>query len=438
MKKSIIISLITLFTTTCFSQNFDKQKLNDYFLALENSNKFMGSVAISENGKIVYTKSIGFSNVEAKTKSDEDTKYRIGSVSKMFTSVLILKAVEEKKTSLDKKIDAFFPKLKNANKITLRNLLNHSSGIHSFTDNEDYLSWNTKPISKEQLLEKIVNDESDFEPNTKNQYSNANYVLLTFILEEIYNKPYSKILEKNIIKPLKLQNTYFGTSSETTNNLAKSYTFSEKWNLENETDSSVPLGAGAIVSTPKDLILFINGLFEGKIIKKETLKEMTTFTNKYGLGLFDLSFEKHSGIGHDGSIDGYKSIVTIFPEEKMSFAITSNASNYQLDLVTKTILNAQFNKSIEIPNFNKVNHTTEQLNQFEGTYSNKNLPFKLTVSQQNLQLFAQATGQASLPLETVEENVFTFDKAGIKLSFDIQKKCMTLNQSGHEFELTKE
>ena len=194
MKKLLILSLIALFSSISYAQKLDKEKLDLYFQNLENNNKFMGSVAISENGKIIYTNFVGYSDVETKTKPNENTKYRIGSISKSFTSVLIMKAIEENKISLTTKINHYFPEIKNAEKITISNLLNHRSGIHNFTDDESYLTWLTQKKSEKDLVTIIKNGGSDFEPDSKAEYSNSNYVLLSFILEKIYGKSYSDLL----------------------------------------------------------------------------------------------------------------------------------------------------------------------------------------------------------------------------------------------------
>lgn len=316
--------------------------------------------------------------------------------------------------------------------------MNHTSGIYSITNEEDYLSWNTKKWSEKDLVAKISGHDSEFEPNAKNDYSNSNYILLSFILEKAFKKSYAEILDQYITKPLNLKNTYFGETSKTERNLAKSYAFANAWKLETDTDPSVPLGAGGILSTPTDLLLFINALSNGKILTGENLMQMTTFSQRYGLGLFEISFEDHKGWGHDGSIDGFRSIVTVFPVDKVSYAITLNGSNYSMDLVSKTILNAVFNNKITLPEFNSISFTEDELNRFTGIYSGENLPMKITVMKEGMQLSAQATGQPALPLEAVEKNVFTFDPAGIKLTFQPGKSTMILNQGGREFVLTKE
>jgi D-alanyl-D-alanine carboxypeptidase len=177
-KRILLTTLLFTLVQIGFSQNLDKIKLDTYFNALEQNNKFMGSVAISKNGEIIYTKSIGFADVENRLKATEKTKYRIGSISKSFTAVLTLKAVEQKKVDLNQTIDKWFPAITNSKKITVKQLLSHRSGIHNFTNDADYLTYNTQPTTEKQMVEIITKGNSEFEPDSKAEYSNSNYVLL--------------------------------------------------------------------------------------------------------------------------------------------------------------------------------------------------------------------------------------------------------------------
>ncbi|MBW7940900.1 MAG: beta-lactamase family protein, partial [Candidatus Kuenenia stuttgartiensis] len=118
MKKIILTTVCTVICTILFAQNFDKTKLDNYFNALEANNKFMGSVAVSKDGAIIYSKTVGFSDVENNIKANDISKYRIGSITKTFTAVLVLKAMEEKKIKLDEKLSKYYPTIKNADKIT--------------------------------------------------------------------------------------------------------------------------------------------------------------------------------------------------------------------------------------------------------------------------------------------------------------------------------
>lgn len=150
-----------LLVQVCVAQEFDSGKLDTYFDTLQAHNKFMGNVAVSKEGNLLYARSLGYTDVKHKIKANEKTKYRIGSVSKTFTAVLVFKAVEEGILDLAQRIDTYFPTLPNAEKITIDQLLNHRSGIHNFTQDASYLSWNTQPRTHEQMLAIIAKDGRD-------------------------------------------------------------------------------------------------------------------------------------------------------------------------------------------------------------------------------------------------------------------------------------
>lgn len=438
MKKTLITSLISLFTIACFSQTFNAKRLDSLFQILEQKENFMGSIAVSQNGKLLYSKAIGYSDLEASRKATTQTKYRIGSISKTFTAVLILKAVEEKKIALNKTLDLYFPEIENAKKITIENLLNHRSGIHSFTDDDDYLTYNTLPKTEKEMLALIVKGKSDFEPNSKAQYSNSNYVLLSYILEKIYKKDYAAILKTKITQPLGLKNTYFGGKTNIQNNESHSYIFGGEWKRETETDMSIPMGAGAVVSSPTDLTLFMEQLFAGKIISSQSLSLMKTMTENYGLGLFEFPYYEKKSYGHTGGIDGFRSVASYFPEEKLAITLTSNGLAYPNNNVLLCALSCYYNKPFELPTFKKVEVSPAIIISYLGEYASLQIPLKISITEKDNQLFAQATGQSAFPLEATNDTVFKFEQAGIVLEFNSTKKEMTLKQGGQEFLFTKE
>lgn len=342
MLKRILSATIFIFVIQLgFAQSFDKIKLDDYLKELAESNQFMGSVAILQNDNVIYTNSTGFSNVEKQQKPNDKTTYGIGSISKVFTSVLVLKAVEENKLTLSTKLSEYFPSIKNSDKITIGNLLNHRSGIHNFTNDKDFLEWNTQKKSESEMIQIIAKGGSDFEPNSKADYSNSNYILLSYILEKIYKESYSDILSEKIIKKLGLRNTYFGNKMNEANE-SYSYKFSGSWMKQTQTNPSIPLGAGAIFSTPTDLTKFTSALFSGKIISKESLKSMITMNDNFGYGIFEIPYKEKIGFGHRGGIDGFNSVLTYFPKDKISIAILSNGNNYDIDKVLFAVENFVF------------------------------------------------------------------------------------------------
>ena len=172
MKRTLILSLaVSLISFAGFSQNIDKAKLDTYFDALASNNRFMGSVAIAQGDKLVYSKSVGFTDVEQGLKASEISKYRIGSISKTFTAVLTLKAVEEGKLSLSETIDKYFPTIGNADKITIEHLLRHRSGLHNHVDEFVNSNRHTQPITEKEMIEVITKGGNEFEPDTKMAYN---------------------------------------------------------------------------------------------------------------------------------------------------------------------------------------------------------------------------------------------------------------------------
>lgn len=437
--KIIVLTLLLGVNLTLSAQRFDKQKMDSLFSVIETNDRGMGSVSIFHNGKEIYQRSYGYADLEKKAKNDASTKFRIGSISKTFTSTIIMKLVENKKISLSAKLRDFYPQIKNADKITIAHLLYHRSGIANFTSAADYMQWNIEKQTKEQILNRIASGSVSFEPNEKFEYSNSNYALLTFIAEDVTKKKFSELLQEIIIKPCHLKNTFVGSQINTDNNEALSYTKLSEWKQEKETDMSIPLGAGFIVSTPFDLNTFLDCLFEGKLVKEESLKQMTIVIDKFGLGLIQVPFYDKKGYGHTGGIDGFQANAFYFPEEKVSIALTANGVVYPLNDIILGALSINFGKEYQLPQFKEtITLTTEELETYLGVYSTSVFPLKLTISRNGNTLIAQGTGQPSFPLECVEKNKFKFDQARLELEFIPTENKMILKQNGMTFEMKRE
>jgi len=350
MKSSITISALLLaINLTLCAQDFDKQKIDSLFSIIEKNDGGMGSISIFHNGKEVYQKSYGYADLEEKVKNDASTKFRIFSISKTFTATIIMKLVESNKLSLSATLSDFYPQLKNADKITIAHLLQHRSGIANFTNVADYLQWYTEKQTKEQILNRIASGGVSFEPNERFEYSNSNYALLTFIAEDVAKKDFPEILQEIIIKPCGLKSTFVGGKINTKNNEALSYTKQPEWKREKETDMSIPLGAGYIISTPFDLNTFFDCLFEKRLVNDESLKQMTTVIDNFGFGLIQVPLYDMKGYGHTGGIDGFQANAFYFPTEKVSVALTSNAVAYPLNDIILGALSIYFGKEWQLP-----------------------------------------------------------------------------------------
>ena len=440
-KKIVLVFLLSLgITAASIAQSFNKAKMDSLFDVLNTNNKAMGSLVLSQKGKISYKKSIGYSVINDKEKvaANDKTKYRIGSISKMFTATLIFQLVEEGKLHLDERPALYFPEIPNAGLITIGQMMNHSSGIHNFTSDTSYLQWNTQPKTHDEIVKYIAKWEPDFEPGTKSGYSNSNFVLLGYIIESILKQPYNEILQKRIVKKLGLKNTYSGSAINPKNNEAYSYVYTQKWEPEMVTDMSIPGGAGSIVSTPEDMTKFIEALFTNKLLKESSLEKMKTINEGYGMGMLMFPFGEKKAYGHNGGIDGFVSGLAYFPDEQLTVSYCSNGQVYPMNDIMIGVLSIEFQKPYSIPTFTNVTVSREILEKYVGLYSSDAFPLKINISRKDNVLMAQATGQQSFPLEAVDETNFKFDQAHILIIFDAAKGELFLNQGGRTTTLTKE
>lgn len=424
---------VLAFSNVSYGQELDKAKLDRYFETLESNNKFMGSVALARDGNIIYTKSIGYRDVENQIKADVNTKYRIGSISKTFTTVLVFKAIEANLLSLKTPLAHYYPNIKNADKITLGLLLSHRTGIHNFTNDADFPSWNQEAKTEAEMLEIIEGGGSDFTPDSKTEYSNSNFLLLSYILEKAHNKSYGEILKEHIIAPLQLKHTYLGGAINAEQNEAYSYSYTGDWKKESETDISIPLGAGGIVSTPSDLLLFSEALFKGELVSMASLESMKTLRDNFGMGLFQFPFDGNFGYGHTGGIDGFSSIFSYFEEEDLVYALCSNGNNYNVNEISITVLSAALNQAYSIPSFTSYQAEAGELEQYVGVYASMQMPLKITISTKEAKLFGQASGQPAFPLEASAKDIYKFDLAGLVIEFKPAENSLILKQGGSEF-----
>lgn len=438
LKKLLFLSAVSI-SGIAFSQNKVKEKLGNYLDSLFVHHKVMGSFAFTDGNQTNFLKVVGFSDVEKQQKANMDTQYRIGSISKTFTAVLIMKAVEDKKLFLDRKLSDFYPEIPNADKITIENLLQHRSGIHNLTDEAEYGQYYTRPQTEAELVNIIKKYKSDFEPGSKHSYSNSNYILLGFILEKVYKKPYTELIKDKIAKPLKLTLTEAGGKIDSSKNQAESYLYANgKYQIFPETDMSIPGGAGNIISTPTELIQFILGLEQGKLIKKESLAKMKHFIDDYGYGLVKFPYGKISGFGHNGGIDGFRSALFYFPDLKVAVSYVVNQADVDANEILDKMIVTATGKDFEMPSFKTVDVPETQLQKLTGNYSSPGVPLKINIFIQDKKLMAQATGQSAFPLDPTSDTSFKFDMAGIVINFYPEKKQFDIIQGGVKTTFTKE
>lgn len=448
-EKTIKIMFVIFFTllTFSFANLFGQTKLNTAKLdslitTLDLNKRAMFSVSIAEKGNVIYHRSIGFIDSNVTVQPNEHTRYRIGSISKMFTSVMILQLVEEKKLTLETKLAKFFPKVKNASKITITDLLSHQSGIHNFTNDSLYFTYYTSFKSQKEMVDIINALSSDFEPTTKQEYSNSNFVLLGFIIEKLTKKSYALNLQERIVAKIGLKNTYYGANANLNKNETRSFKWlNDHWNADKETDMSIPHGAGAIVSTTDDLVKFSHALFSGKFISQASIDNMITLRHDLGLGIFPSTFKGKKGFGHNGGIDEFKSQLKYFTEDSLSVAITCNGARYSMSDCMKGVLSCYYNESYTIPSFVTHQVTEAIIKPYVGTYHSSQLNMGLIVTNVGASLIAEPEGQEAVALEPTSDSTFVFMEAAAVFEFkkaeDGSVNEVILQQGGRTFSFSR-
>lgn len=420
MGKRVLLLAAVLFTAAFLQAQTKETYLLDSLLTHFNANnKFMGAIQINSIGNMVYKAYRGQGNGQENV--GPNARFRIGSVSKVFTAVMVMQEVEKGRLSLDTQLSAFFPQIPNAERISLRHLLSHSSGLTNFTDDPAYLTYMTQPMTQAQLLDTIIRLGTSFEPGSKHQYSNTNFVLLGYILERVTGKPYGEILKKRIVRPLRLQATaYDPQQSKQTGELTSFFRGIEQaWEVAPVSHPSIPHGAGAIVSTPADLCLFIEGLFQGKLISEASLVEMTQMQQGFGLGIFKFPFYDAYAFGHGGRIDGFETNLAYFPESKTAVAVCANGIGMDMNDLMIGVLSCWFGKSYDFPVYDRPSVVVpiEELKRVVGNYVSDQLPLQISLRLEGQQLMAQATGQSAFPLTPLGPGVFEFEPARIVIEF---------------------
>jgi D-alanyl-D-alanine carboxypeptidase len=330
------------------AQEFQTGKMDSLFFLLEKYDKAMGSLSVYHKGESIYQKSIGYADVDEKIKATADTKYRIGSISKRFTATLVMQLVEEGKLSLETKLSDFYPELPNSDQITIQQLLDHESGLFDIINTPNFKEWMIKERSKDDLLSKIKENGSVFSPGEKRGYSNTNYIILTFILEDIENKDFGNILETRILKPLQLNDTYYGEITYPENFGSISYEkIGGAWKKVPGIHMSIPRGAAGIISTPEDLNKFINGLFNGKLVTDNSLSKIFTLTTNF--------IEGEEIYANQGSMDKFQSFLLYLPEHEMSIELSLNGVDYSLKNLVLGIVNIALNKEYALPQLGSEN-----------------------------------------------------------------------------------
>lgn len=331
MKTSCLLFLIAFQSFGALNANTESQLTNEIAATLAAFHAPSVSVAVVENGSLAYARAFGESNLEHHTPATPETRYAVGSISKQFTAAALLLAQEQGKLSIDDKVAKYFPDLTRANEITIRQLLSHTSGYEDYAP-QDYIipAW-TQPTTPRAIMDTWAKKPLNFDPGTKWQYSNTNYVIAGAIFEKATGESLLDFLKKRIFDPLSMKSA--GEWIRPGGLDANAYTrfaLGPARPVAREGDGWY-FAAGELSMTPSDLAKWDIALLEKKILSPKSFAELTTEiklkdggATHYALGISLGESMNTPTISHSGEVSGFLASNTVFPKKNMAVIVLSN------------------------------------------------------------------------------------------------------------------
>jgi CubicO group peptidase (beta-lactamase class C family) len=405
--KSIILSLS--FCVVCYLQaaNDRLDEVVQYSVA---GKRFMGSVLVARGDAIVLDNGYGFASLEPKLPNDPATKFRIGSLTKQFTAVGILLLEEQGKLHLEDPIKNYLPDAPAAwGKITFFQLLTHSSGIPDLIKFPEYNAAKKAPASAEELVAYFRDKPLEFQPGEKSQYSNSGFILLGYLLERISGQSYAEFLRKNIFEPAGMLDSGYDSNLGSGDRRAVGHKTGPQGIIPAEyIDMTRVFSAGGLYSTSHDLVRWQRVLYEGKLLRPESLKKMTTpIKNGPGLGIGVAEFLGQKSYHHSGGIEGFRSDLGYFPETRTSVIVLSNLEEVGVSDITPKLARVVFGQTIILPTERPaIALPPEKLAEYVGAYE-VSPEISVVISLEGEQLFVEVVGQLpKAPLFAASERKF--------------------------------
>ncbi len=303
-------------------------RIRAYLQPFSDTGNFIGTVLVARGGRILFRQSYGMANYELSVPNSNETRFHIASVSKPFTAAAILQLAEQGRLGLSDRVSRFVPGFPNGDRITLDNLLTHSSGIPDINDIEDYDTFARSPHSVEQLVAKFAGLPLEFEPGSKERYSNSNYSLLALILEKISGKSYEEYLRDRIFQPAGMQDS--GSDGEASRLIpfaASGYNPAGISDFEKApyVDWSNKTGSGSLYSTVDDLYRFDRALNTDILLKSSTpqLHYVKAEEDRYGWYMFERV--GHRVLAAKGHGPGFTAELDRFPDDDVTIILLCNS-----------------------------------------------------------------------------------------------------------------
>ncbi|HEY7800238.1 MAG TPA: serine hydrolase [Hyphomonadaceae bacterium] len=385
-------------------------------------NRFSGTVLVARHGKPILREGFSLANRELNVAAKPETIFRLGSITKQFTAASIMQLVQQGKLKVEDPVSKYYTAAPAAwSGITVRHLLNHRSGIPSYTGLPGFMTtMATTPRTPEQIVELTRDKPLEFEPGSKYAYNNTGYVLLGHIIEKVSGQTYAEYLDTHIFKPLGMKNSGYDVSAKVLPNRAAGYDATNNvWANAQYLSMTLPHAAGALYSTVDDLLVWEEAFFSDKIVSKASREAMTTDNgNNYGYGLGFGDIGGHRSIAHGGGIHGFSTYMTRFPADGVTIIVLSNLQSAPTSAIGNELARLIFGIPAPPPPAPLVAVAVkpEVLDRYVGEYELQP-GFNITMKREGDKLTAQATGQGAFTLTSTSDTEFHFQPANIRVVF---------------------
>jgi CubicO group peptidase (beta-lactamase class C family) len=358
-----LLSLVLLATAPAIAQ--DKVNKIDGLMQLYfDYGRFNGTVLVAEGGKVIYKKGFGLAQMEWNIPNKPDTKFRLGSITKQFTSMLILQMAEAGKLSLDAKLSDLLPYYRQdtGKKVTVHHLLTHTSGIPSYTGLPNFMDEISRdPYGVEDFVKKYCSGDLEFEPGAQFRYNNSGYFILGAVIEKIAGKPYEKVLEERIFGPLAMKNSGYDHPATIMENRAAGYEQSlDVYRNAEFLDMSLPYAAGSLYSTVEDLYLWDQALYTDRLLSAK-MKELLfkphieagggAYAYGWAVGKRPLPQSKReiAFTSHGGGINGFNTLIDRLVEQRHLIVLLNNTGGTVLGEMAAGITRILYDEPYDLP-----------------------------------------------------------------------------------------
>ncbi len=380
--------------------------------AFQKNRGFMGTVLVAKGGKVLFEKGYGSADLEWDVPNTPDAKFRLGSITKQFTATAILQLAQQGKLSVTDSACKYFADCPDTwKKITIHQLLSHTSGIPSYTGMKEFMTPKLMrvPLTPVEVLLLTKDKPLDFEPGTKWSYDNSGYIFLGVIIEKVSGEKYADYIQKHIFDPLGMADTGYDVTDVVLKHRASGYRPCKE-DLCNSAyiDMSLPYAAGSLYSTAEDLYKWDRSLYTDKLLSAASREKMfTPVMHDYAYGWEVHPMAEHKQIGHGGGIPGFATYIARFPEDDAAVIVLSNNEAANSQAVAAVLAGTLFGQKVKLPQERKIVPVDAKLlDHYVGSYELGSTT--ITFSNDNGHLMF-AAGSAKLEAHPLSDTQFVVE-----------------------------